>query len=123
MELDGPETPERKILDALEAAEPSRATEVLAHLTADLQARGVNVVNLSGMWNSFKRLLHRRGYFVATPAQVTASLDEIVNVGEGFDLFDAARMDSHGLAGHRALPELKQFGPPCSCKSARSQKP
>ena len=130
--MDGPETPERKILDALEAAEPSRATEVLAHLTADLQARGVNGVNLSGMWNSFKRLLHRRGYFVATPAQVTASLDEIVNVGEGFDLFDlarnlaaydAARMDSHGLAGHRALPELKQFGPPCSCKSARSQKP
>jgi len=130
--LDGPVAPERRILDALEAAEPSRATEVLAGLTADLQARGVNGVNLSGMWNSFKRLLHRRGYFVATPAQVAASLDEIVEVGEGFDLFDlarnlaaydAARMESHGLAGHRALPELRQFSPPCSCKASRSPGP
>jgi len=114
----------------MEAAEPSQAAEVLCRLTADLHARGVNGVNLSGMWNSFKRLLHRRGYFVATPAQVAASLDEIAAVGEGFDLYDlarslahydAARMECRGLTDHRALPELKRFAPACSCVAKRPQ--
>ena len=124
MEMDGAQAPERRILEAMEAAEPSQAAEVLSRLTADLHARGVNGVNLSGMWNSFKRLLHRRGYFVATPAQVVASLEEIAAVGEGFDLYDlarnlahydAARMECRGLSDHRALPELKRFAPACSC--------
>lgn len=113
----------------MEAAEPSKATEVLARLTADLHARGVNGVNLSGMWNCFKRLLHRRGYFVATPAQLAASLDEIAAVGEGFDLYDlvrtlahydAARMECRGLSDHRALPELRRFAPPCACRTQGS---
>jgi len=130
MELDGTQAPERKILQAMEAAEPSQAAEVLSVLTADLHARGVNGVNLSGMWNSFKRLLHRRGYFVATPAQVAASLDEIATVWEGFDLFDlarnlarydAARIECRGLSDHRALPELKRFAPGCSCIAKRPQ--
>jgi len=124
MEIDGALAPERRILDAMDAAEPSQAAEVLGRLTADLHARGVNGVNLSGMWNSFKRLLHRRGYFVGTPGQVTASLEEIAAVGEGFDLYDlarslahydAARMECRGLSDHRALPELKRFAPACSC--------
>ena len=128
MELDGSEAPERKILEAMEAAEPTQATEVLSRLTADLHARGVNGVNLSGMWNSFKRLLHRRGYFVTTPAQVAASLEEIAAVGEGFDLYDlarnlahydAARMECRGLSDHRVLPELKPFAPACWCKASR----
>lgn len=132
MELDGPEVPERKILAAMEAAEPAQATEALVRLTADLHARGVNGVNLSGMWSSFKRLLHRRGYFVTTPGQVAASLDEIAEVGEGFDLYDLARnlaaydlarMECRGLSDHRALPELKRFAPGCSCKSKGSPKP
>jgi hypothetical protein len=132
MELDGPEAPERRILEAMEAAEPAQATEVLARLTADLHARGVNGVNLSGMWNSFKRLLHRRGYFVTTPAQLAASLDEIAAVGEGFDLYDlvrtlahydAARMECRGLSDHRALPELKRFAPACACRTSRSAGP
>jgi hypothetical protein len=115
---------EDRILEAMEAAEPSQAATVLAQLTTELESRGVNGVNLTGMWNSFKKLLHRRGYFVATPAQLTASLDEIEAVGEGFDLydlasnlarFDAVRMNCRGLAGHRALPEIKRFAPPCDC--------
>ena len=126
MELDGPEAPERRILEAMEAAEPLQATEALVRLTADLHARGVDGVNLSGMWNSFKRLLHRRGYFVTTPGQLAASLDEIAEVGEGFDLYDLARnlaavdiarMECRGLSDHRALPELERFARACSCKS------
>src|SRR5262245_4408234 len=123
MESDAfPKSPENRVLDAMEAAEPSEASAVLSRLTSDLHARGVNGVNLAGMWNSFKRLLHRRGYYVETPAQLITSLDEIEAVGEGFDLFelarnlahfDAVRMKHRGLAGHRALPELKRFAPPC----------
>jgi hypothetical protein len=116
----GSQTAERTILEAMEAAEPTQATVVLARLTSNLQAQGVNGVNLTDMWNSFKRLLHRRGYFVTTAAQVANSLDEIEALGEGFDLFDlartlahydAVRMECRGLADHRALPELKRFEP------------
>jgi hypothetical protein len=126
MECDGPTKPEQKILEAMQAAEPTEATTVLASLTAELHDRGVNGVNLTGLWNSFKRLLHRRGYFVTTPAQMAASLDEIAAVGEGFDLFDlarnlarydAVRMECRGLADHRVLPELQRFAPGCACRS------
>ncbi|HVE40834.1 MAG TPA: hypothetical protein VNM14_13150 [Planctomycetota bacterium] len=121
---------EGRILEAMEAAEPSQAVAELARLTSDLESKGVNGVNLTGMWNSFRKLLHRRGYYVATPAQLAASLDEIETVGEGFDLFDLAaslarfdalRMNSRGLAGHRALPELKKFAPPCNCTRHRKE--
>lgn len=123
--MDGTPAPERKILDAMEAAEPAQATEVLARLTEDLHARGVNGVNLSGMWHCFKRLLHRRGYFVSTPAQMALTLDEIAAMGEGFDLYDLARnlarydmarMECRGLSDRRALPELTVFAPPCTCR-------
>lgn len=116
--------PEGRILEAMEATEPAQATPVLAQLTSDLHARGVNGVNLTGMWNSFKRLLHRRGYFVATPAQLARSLEEIESVGEGFDLFDLARTLAHydtvrmeccGLTDHRSIPELRRFFSSCTC--------
>ena|SRR5688572_29572382 len=132
MESEGPRTPERKILEAMEATEPSQATEVLSRLTADLHARGVHGPQLAAMWNSFKRLLHKRGYFVTTPAQLATSLDEIAAVGEGFDLFelarnlahyDTVRMECRGLADHRVLPELKRFAPTCSCRSISKEKP
>ena len=125
MEIDGPvKDPEGRILDAMEAAEPSQATAVLAQLTSDLHSKGVNGVNLTGMWTSFKKLLHRRGYYVGTHAQVIRSLDEIEQVGEGFDLFDLARtlarydtvrMECCGLTDHRSLPELRRFSPSCAC--------
>lgn len=121
MESEGtPTGAERRILDALEAAEPAQAATVLTELTTELQSKGINGVNLTGMWNNFKRLLHRRGYYVGTPAQLATSLSEIEAVGEGFDLFDlarslarydAVRMDCRGLAGHRVLPELLRFSP------------
>ena len=101
-----------EVLQAMEAAEPTEAAAVLGRLTV---CQGLN---LARMWTSFKRLLHRRGYFIATPAEVETSLTEIEAIGEGFDLFDLARglanfdairMESLGLHGHRALPELRRF--------------
>jgi hypothetical protein len=131
MEFEGnAQVPEGRLLEAMEAAEPSQAAAVLVQLTSDLESKGVNGVNLTGMWNSFKKLLHRRGYFVATAAQLATSLDEIEAVGEGFDLYDlasslarydAVRMNCRGLAGHRALPELKRFAPPCDCTRHRKE--
>ena len=106
------ETSATEILHAMEAAEPTEAAAVLGRLT---NHQGIN---LARMWTSFKRLLHRRGYYVATPAEVESTLTEIEAVGEGFDLFDlarglahfdAARMESLSLRGHRALPELRRF--------------
>lgn len=128
MESEGPPKPEEKILHAIDAADPAEASEVLARLTAELHAHGVHGVNLTGLWNSFKRLLHRRGYFVSTPAQLATSLDEIATVGEGFDLFelarhlaryDAVRMECRGLADYRVFPELRRFAPSCACRSKR----
>jgi len=110
--------PESQILEAMDAAEPSQATAVLSRLLSDLRSGGVDGVNLAGMWESFKRLLHRRGFFVATAAQVAKSLEEIDAVGESFDLFDLARclaqvdalrMKTQGLPNHRVLPELQRF--------------
>jgi hypothetical protein len=112
------ETTATEILHAMEAAEPTEAAAVLGRLTHHLQTHPDEGINLARMWTSFKRLLHRRGYFVATPAEVETTLEEIVEVGEGFDLFDlarglahfdAARMNALGLRGHCALPELRRF--------------
>ncbi|MBI3855997.1 MAG: hypothetical protein HY293_09940 [Planctomycetes bacterium] len=123
--------PERKVLEAMEAVEPSEAAAAMARLTSELHAHGLNGVNLTGMWNSFKRLLHRRGYYVTTPGQLAASLKEIEDVGEGFDLFDlarslahydAVRMECRGLADHRVLPELEPFAPACACRTLRKEK-
>ncbi len=112
------ETTAGDILHALEAAEPTEAAVVLCRLTDHVQSNPGRGINLARMWSGFKRLLHRRGYFVATPAEVETTLAEIEEVGQGFDLFDlarglanldATRMESLGLGGHRALPELRRF--------------
>lgn len=106
------------ILQAMEAAEPAEATAVLDRLTEHFDRHQGHGINLARMWTSFRHLLHRRGYFVSTPAEVEIALEEIAAVGEGFDLydlarrlahFDAVRMESLGLKGHRALPELRRF--------------
>lgn len=106
------------ILQAMEAAEPAEATAVLDLLTEHFDTHQGHGINLARMWTSFRHLLHRRGYFVSTPAEVETTLKEVEAVGEGFDLFDlarrlahfdAVRMEALGLKGHRALPELRRF--------------
>ncbi len=110
--------PERKLFEALEAAEPHEATAALDDLTSTLLSTGADGISPVKMWTRFKRLLHRRGYYVQTPAQLSASLDEIEAVGEGFDLYDlarsltaydAARSAARCPEGHPALPQLVRF--------------
>lgn len=107
-----------ELLQAMEAAEPGEAAAVLDRLAHHVRTHHGDGINLARMWTSFKRLLHRRGYFVGTPAEIETTLQEIEAVGEGFDLFDLARglaqfdalrMEAQGLVGHRALPELARF--------------
>lgn len=69
-------------------------------------------------------LLRRRGYFVSTPDEFTASLVEIESLGEGFDLYDLARQLATldlvasrclRLAPQPQLPELHPLAPLCPC--------
>ncbi len=74
--------------------------------------------SLSSVWEPFLYLLGRRGYFVSGPTEIRRALEEILEMGPGFDLYDLAvalaRCD-RALAFHRkaptsrALPELKSF--------------
>ena len=77
-----------------------------------------DAASLSSVWEPFLYLLGRRGYFVSGPAETRHALQEILEMGPGFDLFDLAaaiaRCD-RALAQHlsapasRAFPELKSF--------------
>ena len=118
-----------QIVDAMEAAEPQEASATLQQLIQNLRIQRTQEIDLSGMWVTFRRLLHRRGYFVDTPARIAASLEEIASVGEGFDLFELARglavydaqAECLGLTKRRALPELQRFAPVCACGNHRME--
>jgi hypothetical protein len=45
---------------------------------------------LSSVWEPFLYLLGRRGYFVSGPAETRHALQEILEMGPGFDLYDLA---------------------------------
>lgn len=105
--------------DAAQAGEALRDLEVSARAGALLPPP-----SCQGMWESFVRLLHRRGYFVATAEELAASLAEIRQIGEGYDLFDLveslARLDvtlTECLARRpqRLFPPLVSFAPRCGC--------
>jgi hypothetical protein len=131
MEMDVPSKgSETAVLEALEAVEPSQATRALSGLAEALHARGADELDLNHAWKAFKRLLSRRGYFVDTPAKLIASLKEIQQIGEGFDLFDlarslarydAVRTKCRHLAGSRTLPSLSAFAPDCACTKHRKE--
>ncbi len=94
----------RSAFDRLEASSSSYAVDEGA--------------SLSSVWEPFLRLLHRRGYFVSDPAETRRALQEILEMGTGFDLYDlaaaVARCD-RALARHlnaplsRIFPELRPF--------------
>lgn len=110
-----------EVLEAMAAVEPKAAAEALERLTRDLQVHGVDGGDPLDLWNPFKRVLKRRGYYVSTPAEIATSLSEIEAIGEGFDLFDLTRglaqydllrMEYLGRPGQRTLPELEAFCAP-----------
>jgi hypothetical protein len=120
-----------QVLEAMAAAEPSAAATGLERLTSQLETAGGGEVDLETLWVTFKRLLHRRGYFVSSSAELSRSLEEIHAVGEGFDLYDLAlglarfdllRMERVGIQGHRSIPELKVFTPSKARKTPRKEK-
>jgi alkanesulfonate monooxygenase SsuD/methylene tetrahydromethanopterin reductase-like flavin-dependent oxidoreductase (luciferase family) len=121
----------KRILQAMEAAEPGEASAAMGELIQRLQGQGSNGLDLSGLRGAFKRLLRRRGYFVGSPAEMAAALEEIAAVGEGFDLYDLARSLAQydtirtqclRLTPRRALPELRRFSPACSCEKHRKER-
>src|SRR5579864_8438207 len=76
--------------------------------------------SLSSAWEPFVRLLHRRGYFVSSPHLLGVALQEIREMGPGFDLYDLAtalaRCDAQKarrlqVAESRVFPELRSFAP------------
>lgn len=128
MELDGAQV---KVLQAMDAAEPAEASVALGELTSRLRMHGTNGIDLEGMWIAFKALLHRRGYYVSTPAEIQKSLQEIDAIGSGFDLYDlaqglarydAVRTECKHLTPIRALPALKHFCPACPCGKHRKER-
>lgn len=112
------------------AAEPSEAALRLSSLTEALHSSRTDGFDLDRAWEGFQRLLERRGYFVATPSQLEASLAEIKTIGPGFDLYDLARnlalydiatTKCVGLTKSRVLPVLRPFARTCDCSNHRKE--
>lgn len=75
---------------------------------------------------AFLALLDLRGYLVRTAEDLAGAIQEIRDVGPGFDLYDLsaelcalddAAVKCRGLATHRRFPELDEFVPPCLCSA------
>ncbi len=113
------------IVQAMEAGQARDAVDALSRLEASVRQKGkADGVRLSRIWEAFRLLLHRRGYFVSAPEQIADSLKEIHEVGQGFDLHDLAvtiaRFDMEitqclKLLPERLFPELHAFAPRCDC--------
>jgi len=75
--------PTRRLLDHLDEGDTAAAETAALALPAGPLPR-------ARIRRAFVALMGRRGYFVSTPRELAASLEEIREVGEGFDLFDLA---------------------------------
>jgi hypothetical protein len=100
-----------RAMETGEAADARRAVEALRPL-------GPPTPGLArALWTSFLALLGRRGYFARSPGEIEASLREIGEVGEGFDLYDLARSlcrydSAFHTNGDRVFPVLARFALP-----------
>lgn len=79
---------------------------------------------LEGLQGPFRTLLRRRGYFVSSPSELSATLEDIRALGPGFDLYDVAeelaaldmlRTECLQLSSRPLFPELIRFAPRCVC--------
>lgn len=108
-------------IQAMDACEPLRAVNAFQRLGASVQReQDPNPLIRNGIWESFLKCLDRRGYFVSTSEEIAASLNEIRDVGAGFDLYEMARAmaqfdgtltDGLGRVHQRLFPELRPFSP------------
>jgi hypothetical protein len=99
----------------------------LAHgrgLAAALWERKGVEAPTEGLLPGFRDLLRRRGFFVASDSDFVLSLEEIQNLGEGFDLYDLARQlaalvtvltECLKVSPRPLIPGLGPFAPPCPC--------
>jgi hypothetical protein len=80
--------------------------------------------DLDRLRHAYVALLERRGYRVGSPEALVAAIEEIRDVGPGFDLFDlsealaavdAAAAECRWTSSPRRLPELRPFVPECRC--------
>ncbi|HVR87163.1 MAG TPA: hypothetical protein VMU54_22750 [Planctomycetota bacterium] len=110
-----------EIVRWMSGGEAPRAQEVLARLEADLKtSSGAPGLSLESLREPFLGLLKRRGYFIGAAEINRLALEEVLEMGPGFDLYDLsaaiARCDQV-LAGPlqtpspRAFPELRPFSP------------
>lgn len=116
--------PWEDVVAALVAGEASRAADLLEMEIRSGRGHPPEEAASKALRETFFELLRRRGYFVGSADQIQASLEEIRQVGEGFDLFDLARglaeydmmiTECRGLRRQRLFPELVTFSPVCPC--------
>jgi hypothetical protein len=79
-----------QLLRHLAEGETRLAIQDAVGLEQRLRREGKNGFPRTKAREGFLDLLKRRGYFIDTPLELKASLQEIRNVGEGFDLYDLA---------------------------------
>jgi hypothetical protein len=120
----GNSTRAQAVLDSLVAGEVTRAIRGLLDLIAQgLRERAVDL-DLWLAWEPYKRLLHRRGYYASTAAEIRETLSDIAAMGSGFDLYDLSRAladydtllaDCLQARRGRFFPELGIFASKCPC--------
>lgn len=114
-----------RALQALKEGEVDQAATQFDRLTALAHERGKRVGGMpAAAWDLLLRLLEKRGFYVSTPDALSKSLDEIQELGQGFDLHTLmvamARCDMTvagrlGLGGASPFAPLRPFAPACSC--------
>lgn len=111
-------------IQAMSASEPIHALTSVNRLVSALWEGRAESPELKVLWEPFRTLLQRRGYFVSTPPELRGTLEEIRALGEGFDLYELARAlaeadttstDCLRLRPDRSFPDLIPFSPVCPC--------
>lgn len=113
-----------EVLQYLAAGEVIPAVVALKQIAASTWREKAASGDLDVGPEAFLDLLRHRGYFVATAGEVAQTLEEIVGMGEGFDLHDLARALAEydttltkclKLTKQPLFPELGRFVVMCPC--------
>ncbi|MBI2933817.1 MAG: hypothetical protein HYY16_19410 [Planctomycetes bacterium] len=111
---------------AMEAGEASEAAEALQRVERCVhENRSAESLPLDELRERFYHLLHRRGFYVSTEDEIRRSVQEIREIGAGFDLYELARVLAQcdvtltqclGVRPQRYLPELGALASECGCQ-------